>query len=500
MRATPHACGGWEGGTMIKIRSLLSLLVVLILAVLNQGTATGASLPQQGSGDAATSADVSFVENRSEPFGAFDGVAYVRHTGFFEGETTLGEFRVPYEIVAPEDPAQSNGAVLVEPPHFLFGPLGRDFSLGHDLVFQTVSGYASVGFGEDGLNILDPAAEDLRLAGQPVANAGAPNPAGTLDEEILIQFSRALTADSYAGTLLGDVNRLYAYGVSQTSAVLMETRRNLAQTSQQGLFDFMLLHTALWPVPPQARPAFDFLNEEFQPLDGAGRILIVNTEGELVLSDAEQLRRVVDKPQHRLYEVAGAAHAVSQNNPLDHNAVARAVFAAGDRWARTSIAPPPSMTLETAAPGAIDVVYGIETGIARDGDLNARGGVRLPDLAVGQAQFIASDPETIHPQLPPELAPLSGNMVDLACEPRPDSDTDAPRFRNHGQYVSAFSQEVNRLQAQGFLLAADAEIMKERAATSEVGKPGTCNELSSARTFFPARVLVRPFSHTRATN
>lgn len=456
----------------MKIRSLLSLSVVLFLALLYQTTVTDAAPDQQVP-------EGSFVEVTSEPFGTFDGVAFVRHTGFFGGETSLGEFRVPYEIVAPEDPTQSNGSVLVEPPHFLFGPLGRDFSLGHDVVFQTVSGYASVGFAEHGLSILDPTATNLLLAGQPVENPGAPNPAGILDEEILIQFSRALAADPYTQAILGDVNRLYAYGISQTTDVLMETRRNLAQTSQQGLFDFMLLHTNLWPVPSEARPAYDFLDEEFQPVDGAGRVLIVNTEGELVLSDAEQLRGVVGQPQYRLYEVAGAAHVVSENNPLDHNAVARAVFVAGDRWVRTGTAPPPSVTLETAAPGEIDAVYGIETGIVRDSDLNARGGVRLPDLAVGRAQFIASDPETIHPQLPPEFAALSGNMVDLACEPRPDSDTDAPRFGNHGQYVSAFTQQVNRLRQQGFLLEADAEALKQRAAGSDVGMPWTCNGLGN---------------------
>lgn len=454
---------------MMTARSLLSLLFILFLVVLLQATATNAVPAQQ-------SAEVSFVESTSGPFGTFNGVTYIRHTGMLEGETSLGAFRVPYEIIAPEDTAQSNGAVLVEPPHFLFGPLGRDYSLGSELIFKTVSGYASVGFGENGLNILDPTAPGLRLAGEPVQNPGALNPAGILDEEILIQFSQALTSHAYAQSVLGEVNQLYAYGISQTSDVLLETRRNLAQTSQLDLFDFVLLHTAAWPPRPEFQPAYDFLDGEFQPLDDGGLVLIVNTEGDLLLNDAEQFRRVQGYPQYRLYEVAGAAHAVSEDNPLDHNAVARAIFAVGDRSVRTGETPPPNTLLETAAPGEIDVVYGVETGIARDGDRNARGGVRLPDMAVARAQFIASDPETNHPALPPAFAPLSGSMVDLACEPHAGSGTDEPRFPNHGAYVSLFTQAVSRLQQQGFLLAPDAEALQEQAAASETGKPGTCAE------------------------
>ncbi len=130
-------------------------------------------------------------------------------------------------------------------------------------------------------------------------------------------------------------------------------------------------------------------------------------------------------------------------------------------------------------------LYNTETGIARDGDLNAKGGVRLPDLAVGRAQFIASDLETSTVGIP-SLAPHSGSTVDLACEPESGSESDEPRFKNHGEYVSAFTQQVNRLRQQGFLLEADADALKLQAAESDVGKPGTCQELGSARTFFPA--------------
>lgn len=420
--------------------------------------------------------DVSFVENSSEPFGTFGGVAFVRHTGMFEGETSLGEFRVPYEIVAPEEADLGNGTVLVEPPHFAFRTLGRDFVLGRDLVFATVSGYAAVGFGEHLFNILDPSAEGLLLAGNPVERPGTPNPTGVLDEEILVQFTEALSTAPFAIRILGPIERRYAHGTSQTAAVLLEAQRSILGTDHEGLFDFTLLHTALWRSPFPAEEAFDFLDGEFTPIAGVGRVLFVESEGDQVISDAEQFRRAVGRRGYRVYEIAGAAHAPSANNPLDHNAVARAAFLSGDRWIRSGVEPPASQLMQAAPEGQIDPVYGIETGIARDGDLNGRGGVRLPDLSVGRAQFIASDPTTLPPFLPPPFAILSGNTVDLACEPEPGSDSDEPRFRNHGEYVNRFTRQANDLVRQGFLLEADAGRLKERAAESAVGKPGTCAE------------------------
>ncbi|MFP3949441.1 MAG: alpha/beta hydrolase domain-containing protein, partial [Longimicrobiales bacterium] len=54
------------------------------------------------------------------------------------------------------------------------------------------------------------------------------------------------------------------------------------------------------------------------------------------------------------------------------------------------------------------------------------------------------------------------------------SDAGEPRFRNHGDYVNRFTRQVNELQREGFLLEDDAEALKERAAESDVGKPGSC--------------------------
>lgn len=420
---------------------------------------------------AAALPDVSFTSPASQPFGTFNGVAFVRHTGFFEGTTSLGAFRVPYEIVAPEEPALGNGTVLLEPPHFAFGAAGRDFVLTRSLLFGNGFAYAGVGFGTNGLNILNPAAPGLVLAGSPVLAPGALNPFGIVDEELIAQFARALTSHPFAASIVGPVERRYAYGISQTAAVLLET---LHSADGPGLFDLTVLHAALWRPPFEAPGIFDNLPEEFQPLAGVGRVLVVESEGDQLISDAEQFRRAAGDPAYRVYEVAGSAHLPAAANPLDHWMVARALLVAGDRWVRSGVAPPPSTLIEQDSSPGVDPVYaelGLVTGIARDVDGNALGGVRLPDLAVGLAQFIAAD---FSVEILPGLAGLVGATVDLACAPAPGSPSGEPRFDSHGDYVRRFVDQVNRLQAERFLLAADAETLKEQAAASGVGKPGSC--------------------------
>ncbi len=110
----------------------------------------------------------------------------------------------------------------------------------------------------------------------------------------------------------------------------------------------------------------------------------------------------------------------------------------------------------------------METGIARDANLNALGGVRFPDVEVGRAQFIAS---LLDFEFFPDLPGLIGAWFDLQCVPLADG---SPRFASHGDYVKRVVQQANALRKSGFLLEADAEALKQQAAESEVGKPGTC--------------------------
>lgn len=201
--------------------------------------------------------------------------------------------------------------------------------------------------------------------------------------------------------------------------------------------------------------------------------MILLTEGDLLAFDAEQFEKAVLVPGFRVYEVSGAAHVPNADNPLDHGAVLRSIFVAGDNWSRFGNDPPASSLIDAAPSGEIDPVYGIQTGIARDADGNATGGIRLPNQAIGLARYVASDPATPVGGIP-FLGPLSGNSSSLACEPVPGAGDGQTRFSNHGEYVSNYIHEANILVSQGYLLPVDAEVVKEAAAESNIGKPGTC--------------------------
>jgi hypothetical protein len=413
-----------------------------------------------------------FVETASEPFGMFGEVEYIRHTGRFVGTTALGAYRMAFEIVAPADPGLGTGAVLIEPPHFAFGPAGRDLVLGRAFVFDHGFSYATVGFGTVGLNILDLAATDLVLAGEPVGNLG-PDP--VTDFDILVQFVQALSSEPFAVAALGVIERKAGYGVSETAETWQVV---FHRPGGQGLLDFTLLDRDVWRYPEidVIDPAFlENLPQEFTPLTGVGKVIFVLSEADQLISSAAQLRRSVvgpgaDPSNYRLYEISGAPHFAVQPplNPLTFDSVVRAMLLAGDQWVRAATPPPPSALLAQAPAGAIDPVYGFETGIARDAELNALGGIRFPDVEVGRALFIAS---LLNFEILPGLPGLVGAWFDLQCVPRPNGSS---RFANHGDYVRRVARQANALHRSGFLLEADAEALIQQAAESEVGMPGTC--------------------------
>jgi hypothetical protein len=410
-----------------------------------------------------------FVDTASAPFGTSGGIEYIRYTGRFVGTTALGIYRMPFEIVAPVDPGLSNRTVLIEPPHFAFGPAGRDGVLGRAFLFSQGYSYASVGYGTFGLNILDPTAPDLVLADEQVEELG---PEPVTDVEILVQFVHALEIEPFAVDSLGTIERKYGYGVSQTAVTWLVV---FHQPGGQDLLDFTLLDRALvWGITPPP-DVLELLPEEFVPLSGIGKVIFVESEGDLLISGARQFRRAVvgpaaDPGNYAVYEIAGAPHfpLPPPFNPLDFSGVVRAMLLNGDRWVRMGAVPPPSLLLAAAPAGAIDPVYGIDTGIARDGEGNALGGVRFPDVEVGRAHFVAALP---HVEIVPGFPGLVGAWFDLQCVPLADGSV---RFASHGDYLSRVVQQASSLRTSGYLLESDAEALKAQAAASEVGLPQGC--------------------------
>lgn len=411
----------------------------------------------------ANGASLSF--NSPDAFGIFGGVEFERHTGRFEGATARGIYDVPFEIVAPTSPALGNGAVVVEAAHWFFGPGAPDLILGEPLLYGTGFSYAVVGWGHNGLNVLDPSAAPIIVAGEEVVDPGEINLGSPVDSEIIAQFVNALKSDLSAVAILGADPLWYSFGFSQTSATQLQI---MLGPNAPGLFDFNLLIERFWPAL-NAPHNFPRLAGDFEPPAGVGHTIIINTESELVVSDAEQLRVATVDPDYRVYELAGAPHFPQPPplNPLPINPAFRAAFIAGDAWVRLGIEPPESRLIE--ATSGIDPIYGFETGIARDFNGNAIGGIRMPDVEVGRATFIATNFIVPIPGFDPQLF---GLYIDLQCEPLPDGSV---RFPNHGSYVSAVAHHANQLAQEGYLLPGDAEAIKDQAASSGVGKPHACN-------------------------
>ncbi len=242
--------------------------------------------------------------------------------------------------------------------------------------------------------------------------------------------------------------------------------------------DLAFLIVPAWPEETYVQP------------EGSNYVMVFLTESDLVTSAMTSLHTDAlrsSSPTYRSYEVAGGPHAPDVpwirevaplfgmnsegTTPLDWTPVMRALFVAGHRWATEGTEPPPSMVLTESPADQIDPVYqteyGLElvTGIARDENGNALGGIRLPDLAIGRGQFIAL---TL-----PALSGMGlfGAFHDLQCEPLPDG---SPRFPDHAAYVSQFTQQAQTLVEQGFLLSKDAEGLIAAATASKVGDPSAC--------------------------
>lgn len=404
----------------------------------------------------AEATEAAFSEVTTEAFGTFRGTSYVRVTGRFEGTTEQGPFRVPFEIVVPEDADDGNGTLLIEPPHFAQRFSGRDDYLGQDFLFERGYRWASVGWSQFGQSVLDPTATDILIS-------------GGQDDGIVVAFIQALKSHADAPGIVGPFKRVYGYGFSQTSWLM---HRLLRSPGGAYLFDFTMLNATWWQGGG--------FQGEYTPVTGVGKVIIVQAEADLVISDGRLLRDAVPYVyDYRVYEVAGGAHipdipanhdnpifgpGIPGTNPVDWSVVARAGFRAGDRWVRRDISPPPSVLLEDDPSGDPDPVYGFPTGIARDADLNALGGVRLPEVELGVGRYQAADPNAT-------VAFLTGAYEDISCTPRADG---SERFSSHGAYVRSVASILRSLNRDGLILASDRMKLRREAARSDIGRPSAC--------------------------
>jgi Alpha/beta hydrolase domain len=388
--------------------------------------------------------------------GTFAGVPYTQYEGFFLGRTSTGNYRVPYRLSAPANPALTNRTVLVEPPHFAIGTVLRDWWLGQRFLFERRFVHASVGYSTTGPGggaaitnrILDPEAEGVFIHG----GRALPGEDGPTDDEIVLDFARALGSDKVAQSLLGIVERRYLSGVSDSGNT---TDRIVAEGLAESAFDLVVSFTSDVFTDPQAAVA----DETY-----SGKLIAVQSELEWFYARDDEDRG--ESPDgYRHFVVPGTPHVPDglcpgqfsdQTTPASWLPAARAHFMQGHEWVTEDAAPPLSTRLATSS--GDEEIGRDSVGNALLVDSAGNPAPRLPYVELGEAAFITGFLGSYQPQPPPTIEDLG--------------------FSSHADYLAAFEDALDDQVDAGYMLDEDAQAILGRAALSP---PATFTENYFAR-------------------
>jgi hypothetical protein len=388
------------------------------------------------------------------PLGTFGGIAYTNYEAMFQGTASQNHpYRVPCQIVAPTQPGQAGRLLLFDwlNSSLIATAIGRDFGLGRysmtdDFLFSQGLVYAAVRS--------DPVALGVPWMDGTFNTSGETIQAAHDNYDIVADFIKAFTSDPLVAKLAGPIKRKGAIGYSRSGGTL---RYFLRHDAGQGIFDFSLAGGA--------GDGTAFGQDANPPPVTSGRSIEFNTESEVIASNAARVR--VDAANFHVYEFAGCAHGrqqdailmqlpdAAQSNPADWFCFIRSLFVAANKWC-DGIEPPPSIWLGGPR----------DNQIARDAKSNALvryvGGkpvttdrFRLPEVAVGENQYIAFDKNFANTN---DLRAILGGFVDLSAT-----------FTDHAVFVKQITDSARTLQDQRYLLAADADALIQVAAASAIG-------------------------------
>ena len=412
----------------------------------------------------------------SAPHGTFNGVEYVRYEAMFEGVSSNNRpYRVPCQIIAPRHLSDGSGLLLFDwlVRSTVFTVVEQEqadarYTMTDEFLFGLGLSYATVRcdpacIGKES-PVVDPTrpwSDDLLVTSSEfIKSAG--------DEfDIVADYVQALRNDPVAQRLLGPIARRAAFGYSASGGRL---RGLLRLKMGVGLFDFSLVGgNGAGYSYPTGNDVGDSWTEK-GPLAGAGLEILFNTETDVVALKGYKAR--YEESNYRLYEIAGAAHIrdvdadefgladPARANPCEFTPFFRSLFVAGYNWC-DGIEPPPTIWL--GAPN--------DPTIVRDAKGNALvrfvGGepvdttaFRLPEVAVGENQYVPYDPTYEDGTFLGIFRAIAGAHVDL---------TDS--FTDHAQYVRDVAFHAQWLEAFGYLLESDADRIVQGARQSDIGKP-----------------------------
>ena len=288
--------------------------------------------------------------------------------------------------------------------------------------------------------------------------------------------------------LLGGLSpaRVFALGTSQSAGRLVTYVNAIHPVAN--VFDGFLIH-ARGAAGAALDTGMGVPSPSFSRVDLTVPVFTVNSETDVT---GYFPARQPDSPIFREWEVAGSAHnpwfrsqySNAQNGlPLDTNPCAthqndmpfhhvlQAALAHLNAWVADATAPPSLPKID---------IQGTPRAIQRDQYGNALGGIRLPEMNVPVARYGPSGATSSTDSLVRLLCNLAGTVDYWSNTPEPPSAgppadlwPDPPLkdlYRNHGAYVSAFTQATRAAVKAGYLLGPDAQASIDAAAHADVGK------------------------------
>ena len=446
----------------------LSLHKIVIYAAIILAAACAASSSQ-----AAGRIDENTVVATSH--GTFNGVPYARYEAMFEGASSNGRpYRVPCQIIAPLAPSEGSGLLLFDwlVRSTVFTVVGQEqadsrYTMTDEFLFGLGLSYATVRCDPVCIGKESPLVDPTRPWSDDLLDTSTEFIPSAGDEfDIVVDYVQALRSDPVALEILGEIKRTAAFAYSAAGYKL---RGLLRLQMGEGLFDFSLVGGTVNGYDHPAGNKIGYSQSEKAPLAGAGLEIDFQTETD-VIGGGYKTRH--DEPNYRVYQFAGAGHIrdidalefglpdPEKANPAEWTPFIRALFVAGNNWC-DGIEPPSSLWL--GAPN--------DSAIVRDAKGNALvrfvGGLpvdttayRLPEVAVGENQYIPRDPSYNDGTFLGFMRMIAGSHVDL---------TDS--FTSHIDYVRDVTFHARWLEDFGYLLEADADDIIRLARESDIGKP-----------------------------
>src|SRR5215203_3705371 len=284
--------------------------------------------------NASAAGKLQLAKTDPTPLGTFGGVEYFQYEGLFAGKTSTGKYSVPFRISAPANPKNARrSTVLVEPPHFAQGTFLRESYLGRPFLFGEGFMHASVGYSTTFNRILDPTAKGVFIKG------GVFDGNGRTDDEIIVDFARALRSDPLARALIGPAApaaRRYLAGFSDSAEPV---KRIVASGLAEGIFDMALPITTGSEKDPQVSIA---------ARKYSGKVISVASEFEWYWGRALE-DRGTSPDQYRFFIVPGTPHIPdplcdgtlsNMTTPAGWQPALRAHFLQGHDWVTQGEAPP----------------------------------------------------------------------------------------------------------------------------------------------------------------